>query len=87
MGAAGRPGGGRYPHLRQVGDRDDNDDDYSDDDNENDDDVVGSVDELLSRSVLQQLRWCELASDVVFGAIWMPMGNLDKVRPRLTMQH
>ena len=79
MGAAGRPGGGRYPHLRQVGDHDDDDDDDDNDD--------GSVDELLSRTVLQQLRWCELASDVVFGAIWMPMGNLDKVRPRLTMQH
>ena len=81
MGAAGRPGGGRYPHLRQVGDDDD------DDCNDVDDDDDDSVDELLSRSVLQQLRWCELASDVVFGAIWMPMGNLDKVRLGLTMQH
>ena len=33
------------------------------------------------RAVLAQLRWCELVSDVTFGALWMPMGRFDNVRP------
>ena len=47
-----------------------------------DDDVVisASVDEVISREVLHQLRWCELKSDVTFGALWMPMGNLGKAK-------
>ena len=46
-----------------------------------DDDILisANVDEILSRDVLHQLKWCELASDVIFGAIWMPMGNLNNV--------
>ena len=36
--------------------------------------------EIYDRSVLSQLRWCELASDVTFGALWMPMGRFDNVR-------
>ena len=46
-----------------------------------DDDVMisASVDEILDRAVLSQLRWCELASDVTFGALWMPMGRFDNV--------
>ena len=46
-----------------------------------DDDILisANVDEILSRNVLHQLKWCELSSDVVFGGIWMPMGNLNNV--------
>ena len=47
-----------------------------------DDDLLisASVDEVMSRRALHQLRWCRLASDVVFGGLWMPMGNLQKVK-------
>ena len=46
-----------------------------------DDDLLisASVDEVMSREALQQLRWCRLAGDVVFGGLWMPLGNLKKV--------
>ena len=42
--------------------------------------ISASVDEVMSRRALHQLRWCRLASDVVFGGLWMPMGNLQKVK-------
>ena len=42
--------------------------------------ISASVDEVMSRQALHQLRWCQLASDVVFGGLWMPMGNLQKVK-------
>ena len=42
--------------------------------------VSADVDEVMSRRALHQLRWCRLASDVVFGGLWMPMGNLQKVK-------
>ena len=47
-----------------------------------DDDLLisASVDEVMSREALHQLRWCRLANDVVFGGLWMPMGNLKKVK-------
>ena len=38
------------------------------------------------RAVLAQLRWCELVSDVTFGALWMPMGRFDNVS-HVTMCH
>ena len=41
--------------------------------------ISASVDEIMSREALHQLRWCELSNDVVFGGLWMPMGNLNKV--------
>ena len=41
--------------------------------------ISASVDEVMSRRALHQLRWCRLASDVVFSGLWMPMGNLKKV--------
>ena len=37
--------------------------------------ISASADEIMSREVLHQLRWCDLANDVSFGALWMPMGN------------
>merc|ERR1719468_1108685 len=57
--------------------------------------ISASVDEVLDRAVLSQLRWCELANDVTFGALWMPMGRFDnalkvdnpsKLGPHLHMQ-
>ena len=42
--------------------------------------ISASVDEVMSRQALHQLRWCHLANDVVFGGLWMPMGNLQKVK-------
>ena len=46
-----------------------------------DDDIVisASVDEIISRETLHQLRWCQLKSNVTFGGLWMPMGNLNQV--------
>ena len=48
-----------------------------------DDDILisGSVDEILSRDILHQLRWCQLSTstDVFFGGLWVPLGNLNKV--------
>ena len=41
--------------------------------------ISASVDEIMSREALHQLKWCELKNDVTFGALWMPMGNLNKV--------
>ena len=51
-----------------------------------DDDLLisASVDEVMSRQALHQLRWCQLAGDVVFGGLWMPMGNLKKVKYEMT---
>ena len=48
--------------------------------------ISASVDEVMSRQALHQLRWCRLASDVVFGGLWMPMGNLKKVKYEMTMR-
>ena len=41
--------------------------------------ISASVDEIISRETLHQLRWCEIKSDVTFGGLWMPMGNLNHV--------
>ncbi len=41
--------------------------------------VASPYNQTYHRSVLSQLRWCELASDVTFGALWMPMGRFDNV--------
>ena len=37
--------------------------------------VSGDVDEVMSREVLHQLAWCHLSADVVWGGLWMPMGD------------
>ena len=37
--------------------------------------VSADVDEVISREVLYKLSWCELAEDVVWGGLWMPMGD------------
>ena len=42
--------------------------------------ISASVDEILSRDALHQLRWCETKNDVIFGGLWMPMGNLNNVK-------
>mmetsp|Transcript_10582 Transcript_10582/g.65100 ORF Transcript_10582/g.65100 Transcript_10582/m.65100 type:complete len:488 (-) Transcript_10582:1068-2531(-) len=46
---------------------------------ENDLLISGNVDELLSRSTIQKLRWCEIADPVISSAVWMPLGTLDRV--------
>ena len=44
--------------------------------------VSANVDEVLSREALHKLRWCETSSDILSGALWVPMGNLEKaLRP------
>ena len=40
--------------------------------------ISASVDEVMSRSALQQLKWCRISEDVISGALWVPMGNLNK---------
>ena len=32
----------------------------------------------MSPGALQQLAWCELVAEVVHGALWMPLGALDR---------
>ena len=39
--------------------------------------ISGSVDEVMSRTALQQLQWCQIAAPVLSGALWMPKGNLN----------
>ena len=42
------------------------------------DDIIISadVDEIMSRQALSSLKWCETSSDLLTGALWMPLGNL-----------
>ena len=40
--------------------------------------ISADVDEIISRSVLHQLRWCKTSAGVMSGGLWMPMGNLNK---------
>lgn len=45
-----------------------------------DDDIFisGNVDEVLSRENLYKLSWCEWKTEVISGALWMPLGALDR---------
>ena len=38
--------------------------------------ISADVDEVMSRQALSSLRWCETSSDLLTGALWMPLGNL-----------
>ena len=40
--------------------------------------ISASTDEVLSRETLLQLRWCHLSKDITTGALWMPLGNLER---------
>ena len=40
--------------------------------------ISADVDEVMSPSALQQLRWCSIEEEVIFGALWMPLGSLDR---------
>ena len=40
--------------------------------------ISADVDEVMSPSALQQLRWCKIEEEVIFGALWMPLGSLDR---------
>ena len=40
--------------------------------------ISADVDEVMSREVLYSLAWCELAEEVVWGGLWMPMGDLSR---------
>ena len=39
--------------------------------------ISADVDEILSQRALHQLKWCESSSDLLSGALWMPLGNLN----------
>ena len=38
--------------------------------------ISADVDEVMSRQALNRLKWCETSSDLLTGALWMPLGNL-----------
>ena len=38
--------------------------------------ISGDVDEVMSREAVTQLAWCELTGEVVWGGLWVPMGDL-----------
>ena len=38
--------------------------------------ISGDVDEVMSREAVTQLAWCELTDEVVWGGLWVPMGDL-----------
>ena len=40
--------------------------------------ISADVDEVMSASVLHQLRWCKIEEEVISGALWMPLGSLDR---------
>ena len=40
--------------------------------------LSADVDEIMSRGALHKLQWSETSADVLFGALWMPMGNIMK---------
>ena len=40
--------------------------------------ISGDVDEVLSRSVLHQLRWCNISSSLLTGALWVPNGSFNR---------
>ncbi|KAL3892741.1 MAG: hypothetical protein SGPRY_014832 [Prymnesium sp.] len=40
--------------------------------------IMASVDEILSRATLINLRRCEVKGPVIAGGVWMPMGALDR---------
>ena len=40
--------------------------------------ISADVDEVMSPSALQQLRWCRIDEEIIFGALWMPLGSLDR---------
>ena len=42
------------------------------------DDYVTSP-QIMSRSALHQLKWCEVSEAVISGGLWSPLGNFDKV--------
>ena len=40
--------------------------------------ISADTDEVMSRAALQKLRWCEVDAPIVTGALWMPVGRLDR---------
>ena len=40
--------------------------------------ISADVDEVMSPSALQQLKWCSIEEEIIFGALWMPLGSLDR---------
>ena len=50
--------------------------------------ISGDVDEVMSREAMTQLAWCELTEEVVWGGLWVPMGDLRRaVRVDNPSQH
>ena len=40
--------------------------------------ISADVDEVMSRKSLLQLRWCQTSGPLITGALWMPLGRLDR---------
>ena len=40
--------------------------------------ISADVDEVMSRPALQKLRWCKVKGPIITGALWMPVGRLDR---------
>ena len=40
--------------------------------------ISADVDEIMSRQALQKLQWCKLQGQLITGALWMPVGSLDR---------
>ena len=40
--------------------------------------ISADVDEVMSRPALQKLRWCQVSGPIITGALWMPVGRLDR---------
>lgn len=40
--------------------------------------ISGDIDEIIRRDTLNQMKWCELSDKLFSGALWMPLGNLNK---------
>ena len=40
--------------------------------------ISADIDEVMSRPALHKLRWCQTSSPIITGALWMPLGNLNR---------
>lgn len=40
--------------------------------------ISADVDEVVSRDVMYSVAWCEMSEEVVWGGLWMPMGELSR---------
>jgi len=40
--------------------------------------ISADVDEVMSRSALFKLKWCQTSSNIISGSLWMPLGNFNR---------